>query len=142
MAIIEILQQYALISLLGISILLSLVTTLIYKYATNQSVMKELKADLKKYQEQMKSHRDNPTEVMEIQKKAMEVNTKYMKQSFKPMFITLIPFLIIFYLLKMVYDTMIIIPLSFWQGHLGWVGSYIIFSMVFTSLFRKALKVA
>ncbi len=142
MAIVEILQQYALISLLGISILLSLVTTLIYKYATNQSVMKELKADLKKYQEQMKSHRDNPTEVMEIQKKAMEVNTKYMKQSFKPMFITMIPFLIIFYLLKMVYDTMIIIPLSFWQGHLGWVGSYIIFSMVFTSLFRKALKVA
>lgn len=142
MAIIEILQQYALISLLGISILLSLITTLVYKYATNQSVMKELKADLKKYQEQMKDHRDNPTEVLEIQKKAMEVNSKYMKQSFKPMFITLIPFLIIFYLLKMVYDTMIIIPLSFWQGHLGWVGSYIIFSMVFTSLFRKALKVA
>lgn len=127
---------------LVISIILSLFVSLVYKYLTDQTLMKELKKDLKKYQDAMKEARSDVEKTSELSKKAMSVNMKYMKQTMKPMFITMLPFLLIFYWLRSVFDTTIVIPLSFWPGHLGWVGTYIIFSMVFTTLIRKALKVA
>lgn len=131
--------------ILLISIALSLIVAFIYKYATDQALMKELKADLKKYQEQMKAAKDEPQKMMEIQKKAMAVNMKYMGQSMKPMLITIIPFIIIFTILSRIYSGVPVIPLPFnflGKPYLGWIGTYIIFSMIFTTLFRKALKVA
>jgi len=133
--------------LLVISIVLSIIVTLIYKYATDQAVMKELKGQLKKYQQQMKESKDDMQKLNEIQKKSMAVNMKYMKQSFKPMIITMIPFIIIFWWLRSIYTDVVVIPLSFHvplsalATGLGWIGTYIIFSMIFTTLFRKALKV-
>jgi len=140
------LPAWAVIFLL--SIVLSLVVTLIYKYATDQAVMKDLKEQLKKYQEQMKAAKDDLNKLSEIQKKSMEVNMKYMKQSLKPMMITTVPFLLIFYWLRHLYTGVVVIPLSFHvpmsslPTGLGWIGFYIICSMIFTTAFRKALKVA
>jgi len=125
-----------------ISVILSIAVTLVYKFLTDQTLMKELKKDLKKYQKQMKEHRGDTQKMSEVQKKAMSINMKYMRQTMKPMMITMLPFLLIFYWLRSVYVGTILIPLSFWSGHLGWIGTYIIFSMVFTTLFRKLLKVA
>lgn len=133
--------------ILLLSIVLSLIVTLIYKYATDQVVMKDLKEQLKKYQEQMKAAKDDMQKLSEIQKKSMEVNMKYMKQSFKPMIITMIPFLLIFWWLKKLYTGVVVIPFNFHfplsglETGLGWIGFYIILSMIFTTLFRKALKV-
>ena len=79
-----------------ISLLISLVMTLIYKFATDQHVMKELKTQLKKFQDEMKALRDQPAAMMEKQKKAMDVNMQYMKQSFKPMIFSFLPILLIF----------------------------------------------
>lgn len=109
---------------------------------TDQALMKELKADLKKYQDAMKDAKDDAEKTSELSKKAMGVNMKYMKQTMKPMLITMLPFIAIFWWLRSVLGDVVVIPLSFWPGHLGWVGTYIIFSMVFTTLFRKLLKVA
>ena len=134
--------------ILLISIVLSLIVALIYKYATDQAVMRDLKEQLKKYQQQMKEAKNDLNKLSELQKKAMEVNMKYMKQSFKPMIITMIPFLIIFWWLRTVYTGVVVIPFNFHfplsglETGLGWIGTYIIFSMIFTTLFRKALKVA
>jgi len=85
--------------LLGIAIIsfvLTLLITLIHKFATNQEVMKGLKKDMKDHQDEMKKHKDNPSKVMEIQKKVMEKNMEFMKHSFKPMIFTFIPIIIIF----------------------------------------------
>jgi len=134
--------------ILLISIILSLVVALIYKYATDQAVMKDLKEQLKKYQQQMREAKNDLNKLSELQKKAMEVNMKYMKQSFKPMIITMIPFIIIFWWLRSLYTGVVVIPFNFHfplsglETGLGWIGTYIIFSMIFTTLFRKALKVA
>jgi len=127
--------------LLILSAVLSLLVTLVYKFMTDQVLMKELKSELKKYQAQMKEHKGDLEKLSEIQKKSMSVNMKYMKQSMKPMIITILPFLAIFAWLRGVFNSAIVIPLSFWEGHLGWIGTYIIFSMIFTTLFRKLLKV-
>jgi len=141
MAIVEILQQNALLSIIGISAALAFGSTLVYKYATDQALVKAIREEVKKIQEEMKTNKDDPKKVAELQSKAMPLNLKLMSQSFKPMLITIVPFIIIFALLGRVYGDMIVIPLSFWEGHLGWVGVYIIFSLIFTTVFRKALKV-
>ena len=133
--------------ILLISVVLSLVVTLIYKYATDQTVMKELKEQLKKYQAQMKEAKGDMAKLSEIQKKSMATNMKLMKQNFKPMLITMAPFIIIFWWLRGVYDSVVVVPFSFHfplsglETGLGLIGFYILLSMVFTTAFRKALKV-
>lgn len=82
--------------ILIISLLISVIMTLIYKFMTDQHVMKDLKGQLKKYQAEMKNLRDNPSKMMETQKKAMSINMEYMKHSFKPMIFSFLPIIIIF----------------------------------------------
>ncbi len=130
-----------LLSITLISIGLSLATTLVYKYATDQNMLKQIREDMKKYQEQMKAHKGNAEKLAEINKQIMPLQSKMMAQSMKPMIITIIPFIILFKVLGDIYNSTIVIPLSFWPGHLGWVGTYVVFSMIFTTLFRKVLKV-
>jgi len=85
-----------LISILLMSFFIVLVMTLIYKWMTNQVMMKQMKDDIKKYQKEMKEHKSDPSKVMEIQKKAMEVNMKYMSHSMKPTLVSFIPIILIF----------------------------------------------
>ncbi|MBI4451745.1 DUF106 domain-containing protein [Candidatus Woesearchaeota archaeon] len=84
------------VGILLTSFVLSLVSILIYKYATDQSLMKQLKDEMKELQNEIKTLRHDPQKAMEVQKRAMETNMKYMTKSLKPTLITLIPFFIIF----------------------------------------------
>jgi uncharacterized membrane protein (DUF106 family) len=79
-----------------VSLLIALIITLVYKYVTDQELMKTLKEDLKELQKEMKKLRNDPGKMMEVQKKAMEKNMKYMMHSFKPTLITFIPIILIF----------------------------------------------
>lgn len=130
------------LEILGITALLSLGVSLAYKYFTDQAVMKEIKASQKKLQDQLKLHKSDPDKVMEINKQLIALNGSYMKHTMKPMLITMVPFFLVFGWLKAAYGEAIIIPLSFWEGHLQWLGTYLIFSVILTSVFRKLLKVA
>jgi len=124
--------------LLIICAILSIFMTVVYKYATDQELMKTLKEDMKLMQKEMKSLKDNPKKMMEVQKKTMEKNMKYMMQSFKPMLITFIPFILIFPWLRSYYLDLgnpdVFIGLS-------WFWTYFLFTMVLSIGLRKILKV-
>jgi len=79
-----------------ISLGLTILITVIYKFTTDQDVMKSLKAEMKKSQTEMKKHKDDPQKMMKMQKKAMEKNMEYMKHSFKSTLFTMLPIIIIF----------------------------------------------
>lgn len=79
-----------------VSLLVSLIIIVIYKFATNQEEMKHLKDELKNYQKQMKELRSQPEKMMEVQKKAMKLNMKYMSHSMKATLFTFIPIILIF----------------------------------------------
>jgi uncharacterized membrane protein (DUF106 family) len=79
-----------------LSFVIALIITVIYKYTTNQSLMKDLKSELKEFQKQAKNLRDKPEEAMKVQKRMMESNSKYMMHSFKPMLFTFLPIIIFF----------------------------------------------
>jgi uncharacterized membrane protein (DUF106 family) len=84
------------LAILIISMVISLVITIVYKYMTDQAMMKDLKQRQKDFQKKMKSLRSEPEKLMKVQKEAMSVNMQYMKQSFKPTLITFLPIIIIF----------------------------------------------
>jgi uncharacterized membrane protein (DUF106 family) len=79
-----------------ISLLVSFIITIVYKYMTDQVKMKDMKMRQKELQKQMKANRGDPQKLMKIQKEAMDINLKYMTQSFKPTLVTFIPIIIIF----------------------------------------------
>jgi uncharacterized membrane protein (DUF106 family) len=79
-----------------ISLVIAVLITLVYKWMTDQHLMKSLKEEIKGFQKQMKEFKQDPKKVMEIQKRAMETNMKYMMHSMKPTLITFIPIIIIF----------------------------------------------
>jgi uncharacterized membrane protein (DUF106 family) len=83
-------------TILIMSFLLTLLITIIYKYATDQTLMKKLKSEMKELQKELKLLKDNPQKAMAHQKKIMEKNMQYMKHSFKPMIYTFIPIIIVF----------------------------------------------
>ena len=83
-------------SVVFLSFLVSLISVVITKYATDQSVMKDLKEQLKAYQDQMKKLKENPEAAMDVQKKAMDVNMKYMMHNMRATLFTFLPIILIF----------------------------------------------
>ena len=84
------------IGILILSLILSLIVVLVYKYFTNQQEMKRLKEQQKEYQQKFKELKDKPDEMMKLQKEAMGKNFEYMKHSLKATLITMLPIILVF----------------------------------------------
>nr|MBA4404924.1 hypothetical protein [Nanoarchaeum sp.] len=120
-----------------ITLILTLIVTIIYKYATDQKKQKMAKEEMKMIRGDMKKYKEDPKKVMEFQKRAMELSMEQMKNSFKPMLITFIPLVIIFAWLKITYE-----PLTLnLVGIHSWLLIYIIFSLILSPILRKVMKV-
>lgn len=92
----ELIKWNPLVILVIITFIMTLLVTLVYKYATNQRVMKETKEELKEIQKRIKADKDDPKKVLEHNKLMMEKQMGMFKHSFKPMLITLLPILLFF----------------------------------------------
>ncbi|MBR9698896.1 DUF4199 family protein [Candidatus Woesearchaeota archaeon] len=90
------LSLHPLLAVALVALLVTVIITFVYKFTTNQDLMKRLKTEMKEMQKQMKELRQHPEEMMKVQKKAMQSNMKYMGQSFKSTFYTILPIIIIF----------------------------------------------
>jgi uncharacterized membrane protein (DUF106 family) len=132
-------------SIIIISFVITLIMSLATKYLTDQTEMKSLKEELQHLQKEIKSNQDNPSKAQEIQKRLIDTNMKYMKQSFKPMLYTFLPIIIFFGWLKSLYPTGDIINFGFniplFGMGLGWLGTYIISSIIFSLIIRKLFKI-
>lgn len=87
-------------AILFISLVITLVTTLVYKWTTDQKRMRELKEKSKKFQEKMRAARDDPEKMMKVQSEAMKVNLELMKHSLRPTLYTFLPIIILFWWLN------------------------------------------
>ncbi|MCK4997002.1 DUF106 domain-containing protein [Candidatus Pacearchaeota archaeon] len=114
------------------SVLVTLVSTMVQKWLTNQEHLKTLKARQKELQKEIKKTKD-PTLLQGINKEMMDITMVMFKSSMKPMFVTIIPFLLLFSRLKGVY-----VPV------LGssWIWYYLGYSIVASMIIRKVFKVA
>ena len=121
-----------------IIIFISLATTLIQKYATDQKTLKELRKEQKLLQQEMKKYRDDPQKMLELQKKSFEFIPKTMKLSMRAFAYTAIPLILFF---RWFYDIFNAMDNPHFFGIFSWFWFYLIFTLVFSSVFRKILKV-
>ena len=91
-----------------------------------------MKARQKEIQKELKGCKDGKI-MKELNSELMKLTGVMFKSSMKPMFVTIIPFLLLFWWLRGIYE-----PL---MGS-GWIWWYIGFSVVSSIIIRKIMKVA
>ncbi|MBI2143576.1 DUF106 domain-containing protein [Candidatus Woesearchaeota archaeon] len=83
------------LAILVISAAVSLMTTVVYKYTTNQKLLKEIKDDVKRIQSEIKTIKD-PSQAAQLQKEMMKRSMQQFSSSTKSMLITLVPLFLVF----------------------------------------------
>lgn len=120
--------------------LFSLITVLIQKYGTDQATLKEIKKEQKIIQEETKKYKDHPEKLLELQKKQLEFIPRTMEITMRPMIYTIIP-LVLFFRWFTDYFSVIVPPYKFF-GFMTWFWFYLIFTIIFSTIFRKVFNVA
>jgi len=118
---------------------ISLVMTLTQKYLTDQKTLREMKKEQKALQEEMKKYKEHPEKLIEFQKKQLEFVPKMMRVSMRGVVYTAIPLILFFRWFR---DFFSLIGDPSFFGFLSWFWFYLIGSMIFSSIFRKIMKVA
>ncbi len=126
------------IGMLIIVFIISIITTLVQKYATDQDKLKELKKEQKEIQKQMKEFKNHPEKIMELQKKQFAMMPKQMKLSMRGIAYTGIPFILFF---RWFNDYFLAAGNPKFILGLSWFWFYLIFAMVFSSILRKKMDV-
>ena len=127
-----------------ITIFASLFITLINKHFTDQPLLKRSKEEMKSLQKEMrKVMRENPKKAQALQKEIFKKNMVMMKQNLNPkiMLMTMLPMILIFIFIKNNY-TQFDQFLNLGFATFGWLGTYIIFSIINSVILKKLLKVA
>jgi uncharacterized membrane protein (DUF106 family) len=117
---------------------ITLITTVIQKYATDQKALKELKKEQKLLQEEMKKYQNHPEKLSELSKKQLEFIPKTFKLTSRAVLFTGIPFILFF---RWFNDTFLALGNPKIFGFLGWFWAYLIFTLIFSSILRKVMKV-
>ncbi len=127
------------IGMIIIVFILSLIITIVQKYTSDQVALKELRDEQKKLQKEMKEARNDPAKMAELNKKNMELFPKQFKLGMGSIAYTAIPFVLFFRWFND-YFTAIGTPKFF--GFIGWFWFYFIFSLIFSMILKKQMKVA
>lgn len=124
--------------MLIIVFVLSLIMTFVQKYFTDQETLKEIKKEQKLLQAEMKKYKDNPEKLMELNKKSLEFIPKTMEITMRPLMYTMVFFVLFF---RWFNDYFAAVDFKF-LGFLSWFWFYLIFSILFSTILRKVMKVA
>ncbi len=131
MTIVEMMSASPKYSIAIFSIVVTLISTLAQKHFTDQEHLKSLKKRQKEIQAEIKKAKD-PSVMQELNSEMLQLTGVMFKSSMKPMFVTMIPFLILFWWLRGVYEPILS----------GWIWYYLGYSIVASIILRKVLKVA
>ena len=129
-----------LVGLLIIVLALNFLLTLVHKYSTNQDALKRIKEESKVVREEMKEAQKNQDQekIAELSKKSMSFMKEQFEHSFGSITYTAVPLILFF---RWFNDFFISIGDPKLFLIFKWFGTYLIFSIVFSTIFRKLLKV-
>lgn len=118
------------ISIIVIAGFVSLFISLVNYFVMDKEKVKTGKERQKELQKQMKEHKHDTKKIMELQKEMMSHVGENFKHSLKPMLITMLPILVVFYWIKNVYADVLS----------GWIWWYLVSAIAFSMIFRKLFK--
>jgi uncharacterized membrane protein (DUF106 family) len=125
-------NNYPATSIILIAAIMTLISTLVTKWLTNQEHLKQLKERQKILQKEMKNHKPGEKKWDEIQMEIFQITGKMMKSSFKPMIVTMIPFIILLGWVNRTYSPIL--------DH--WFWYYFVAAIVFSLVYRKVFDMA
>ena len=120
-----------------ISALITLFITLIQKFTVDNETLRQLKKEQRMLSEEVKKFRDNPEKMMELIKKSMAKAGEMMNLSMGSFMYTAIPIILFF---RWFNDYFTVLGKIKIFGFLSWFWAYLIFSIIFSMIFRKILK--
>ena len=126
------------LGMLVIVLIITFITTLVQKYATDQDTLKELKKESKEIQKQMKEFRDDPKKMMDLQKQQYALFPKQMKLSTRAIAYTGIPFILFF---RWFSDYFVAAGNPKFILGMGWFLFYFIATIIVSSILRKYMDV-
>ncbi len=129
-----------LLGLIIVVFVINIIITLVHKYTTNQEALKELKEKSKEIQKQMKEAQKNQDQkkITELSKQSFSQFSEQFKHSFASMGYTAVPLILFFRWFGDIFSELNNPKLFI---GLGWLGTYLVFSIIFGSIIRKVLKV-
>jgi uncharacterized membrane protein (DUF106 family) len=131
----ELITANPLLSIILISFAATFLATLAHKWLTNQDKLKAMKARQKELQKELKACQKaggDDCKMKELNVEMMKIAGTMMKSSFRPMLVTMVPFLVLIYWIRSIYDPIL--------AH--WIWWYIGASVASSIIIRKVLKVA
>jgi uncharacterized membrane protein (DUF106 family) len=132
--VIDLMIAYPKISIIAVSFVMTLFSTLVQKWLTDQKHIRALKERQKEIQKELKGCKDECL-LKELNAEMLKLTGVMMKSSFKPLFVTFIPFILIFAWIRGLYGgTESVLASWFW-----W---YLVSAIIWSMILRKVLKVA
>jgi len=114
------------------------ILTLVQKYTTDQPALRQIKKEQELLRQEMQKYKEHPEKLLELQKKQLEFLPRTMDITTKPTLYTAIPMILLFRWFGDVF-----LPIEFkFLGFINWFWTYFIFMIIFSTIFRKMLKVA
>ena len=120
---------------IGITFLIALLIQIIQFKFTDRVYVKENKKQVEKLRKRMKKLKLDSPERLKIQSKLLQMQTDLMKHCLMPTLITWIPILVVFSWFRS-YFSEVQFTIPFINFTVGWLGTYIIFSIIFSIIIR------
>jgi len=128
-----------------ISVIITFIITLFYRFLINQNKLREIKSKQKESQERIKElQKTNPKEANDLLNSTMALSRHQLGLSMKPMLLTLIIVSIVLPWMAHAFPGIIVkLPfyLPYFENDFGWLMWYIIISVPLGQTFRKLVGV-
>jgi uncharacterized membrane protein (DUF106 family) len=136
-----------LISIAVISLVITFLQLLAYKKLSNQKRIKEIKERQKQISKEIREVKDEKR-LQALNKEMLSLSGELMRLSMWPSLITLLPLLLVLWLLRNAYAASGVGNIISWQANLplvgngaGWLLCFIVFTFVFNLVLRKIMKI-
>lgn len=126
------------VGMIIIVLVITFITTIVQKYATDQKAMKELREEQKILQKEMEKYKDHPEKIAELSRQQLKFIPRTYKLMSRGILFTGIPFVLFFRWFND-YFTSIGSPKLF--GFMNWLLFYFIVTLIFSGFLRKWMKV-
>lgn len=129
----------------AIAVLMTFMSTLFYRFLINQTKMREIKQQMGELQKRVKElQKTSPDEAKQAMNELLKIQNTQMRQSFKPMFPTLLLVAIVLPWVASAFNgpvALLPVSLPYFGADFGWLMWYFMVSISVTQVFRKILGV-
>ena len=132
-----ILNQDVNLGMVLITALITFIISLTQKYTMDHEKMKELKTNQKDLQKRMQEYKDHPEKLAEINKEFMGTFLELISASMSSAVYTIVPIILFFRWFQDYFSLHEGVKIF---GFLSWFWAYLITAIIFSSVFRKVLK--